>query len=326
LQFLVRWITHLCAPTFLFLSGTSLALSFEKRVRAGASPSEIDRHLAIRASVILGFECLLSLPVVLAEMGPGVFQVLFAIAASLLLMIPLRRLPTRWLVAVGLGWFALSDLITGGLVPFDRATPNLLVGLFVAPYFAEPLSVLYPCLPWLAMMALGWAFGRFLLGASARQLERLPRTTALAGLVSLVVFALVRGANGYGNLGFLRESNELAQWLHVNKYPPSLSFAALELGLMAVCLAGFMLLERRLRKPANDLNPILVFGQTALFFYMLHLPGLGVSAFLTMGNLGQGGLGHTFVATVLALVILYPICLGYRRYKRNHPTSFAQYV
>jgi uncharacterized membrane protein len=80
IQFYTRWITHLCAPTFLFLSGTSLALSFEKRRREGMPESQLDRHLLIRAAVVFGFEGLLSLA---AAQGVLILQVLYAISASM---------------------------------------------------------------------------------------------------------------------------------------------------------------------------------------------------------------------------------------------------
>ena len=83
-QFYTRWITHLCAPTFLFLSGTSLAMSFEKRRAEGMSESALDKHLLIRAGFVLAFEGVLSL---LAGMGVLILQVLYAIGASMIAMV-----------------------------------------------------------------------------------------------------------------------------------------------------------------------------------------------------------------------------------------------
>ena len=118
-QFLTRWITHLCAPTFLFLSGTSLAMSLERRRSEGAKEGALDRHLFIRALVILGFEGLLTL---LAGQGVLILQVLCAIGASMLAMIVLRRLPTRGLLALGLAWLAGSELFMTAMFPVAAPT------------------------------------------------------------------------------------------------------------------------------------------------------------------------------------------------------------
>ena len=135
----------------------------------------------------------------------------------------------------------------------------------------------------------------------------------------------MRGVNGYGNLGLLREGGSLVQWLHVSKYPPSLSFVALELGLMALALAALLALERRLDAPPNPRNPFLVLGRTALFFYLLHFPLLAVGAVAT-GLLAAGGLVHTYVAAAVVCIGMYPACLAYGRYKAAHPHGWAQFV
>ena len=163
-DFLTRWITHLCAPTFLFLSGTSLALSVEKRARAGEAPGTLDRHLFVRALVILALEGCLSL---MAGMGILLLQVLFAIGVSLLVMIPLRRLGTFWLVGAALLWFVGGEGVTRGLVPIGSTDIAPLPLLTLAPAYASPIVSIYPFVHWLAMMMLGWGFGRFLLAQPA---------------------------------------------------------------------------------------------------------------------------------------------------------------
>jgi uncharacterized membrane protein len=174
---------------------------------------------------------------------------------------------------------------------------------------------------------LGWAFGGHLLRlrAEGRPATDAAAPCAWAGLAALVVFAVVRGANGYGNLGLLREGDSIVQWLHVSKYPPSLSFSALELGQMALALAALLLAERRLRRPANPRNPFLVLGRTALFFYLAHFPLLAVAAVVT-GRVGAGGLADTYLAAAGVVLVLYPVCLVYGRYKAAHPHGWAQYV
>jgi uncharacterized membrane protein len=325
-QFLTRWITHLCAPTFLFLSGTSLALSTVRRQAKGATPGEIDRHLCIRGALLLVIEAVWFSPLMSAPAGHYmlVMQVLFAIGAGLLLMIPLRRLESRWLLALGLAWFVVGEAITLGLAGIDTAPPGWL-RVLLSPGAIAGAEVLYPVLPWLAMMAMGWAFGERLArmdGASAAQTAG--RLCLGAGAASLALFGLVRTVNGYGNMALLRRNDTWLEWLFVSKYPPSLSFAALELGLMGVLLGGMFLLQRRVSAPHAN-NPLLILGQTALFFYLLHFHLLAIGG-AAIGWIGSRGLPTAYAAALAVTAFLVPICRAYGRYKRRHPDGWAQYV
>ena len=327
-QFFTRWITHLCAPTFLFLSGTSLAMSVAGRRRRGVPEGYIDRHLVARGFVLLGFEALWLSGMQGAALGRYVLvlQVLYAIGVALMAMALLRRLPTPWLVALPLLWFAGGEWLTRA-VALPGETVGPLAALLVVPGRIGFAAVAYPLIPWLAMMMLGWAFGVYLLGLRERGLgaAHAARRCALAGLASLALFALLRGLDAYGNLGLLRDGPELVQWLHASKYPPSASFAALELGLMALLLAGLMRYEATSPGDPQPLNPFFVLGKTALFFYVLHFPLLGIAAAAT-GLLGQGGLPHVYAAATAVVVVLYPACLYYGRYKASHPGGLAQYL
>lgn len=340
-QFLTRWITHLCAPTFLFLSGTSLAMSLERRRAQGASELSLDRHLLIRAVVIAGFEGLLTL---LAGQGVLILQVLYAISASMLAMIVLRRLPTPALLALGLAWLVGGELVVTTLFPpplaavaagtsaasgaIPVAEPSLIARLFLVPGLTAPAFVLYPMTHWLAMMLLGWAFGRHLLerrrdDASRQETEKL---LLFSGLSGVLVSLFIRRANGYGNMGLVRDDASLAQWLHMSKYPPALVYSLLELGLMALALVLFLRFERRMHGAPWRRNPLLVFGQTALFFYVLHFIVLGGSALAITGGMMQRGLVEAYLAAGATLVVLYPVCLGFRALKQRHPDSILQYI
>ena len=295
-QFFTRWITHLCAPTFLFLSGTSLALSTAGRAARGVSSLAIDRHLVARGLVLIALE------VIWLSLGPSmqagryvlVLQVLYAIGFSLCAMALLRRLPTPLLVALALGWLAAGELVTLRLAP-PGASAQGAEALLLAPGHTGPAAIAYPAISWLAMMMLGWALGSHLL-ALRRRGEPAPTAAprlAAAGIAALAVFAIVRAANGYGNMAVLRDDGSLIQWLHVSKYPPSLAFSALELGLSALLLAGLFVVEARLVRPPRARNPFFVLGRTALFFYLLHFSLLGLAA-AALGAASRGGLAHTY--------------------------------
>lgn len=141
----------------------------ERKVAKGVAAREIDRDILYRGAFI----ALLDPTIISLFSGRLTFQVLFAIGISMMCMAPLRRLSSSWLVA----------------------------SMYVAP----GIAIKYPVIPWLAMMIMGWVFGRYLL--DFRQgLTRIGPVTLLLGctVLALACFALVRYFNGYGNLWLYR--------------------------------------------------------------------------------------------------------------------------
>jgi uncharacterized membrane protein len=325
-QFFTRWITHICAPTFLFLAGTSVALSTARRESAGESNASIDRYLLTRGLIIASLD-----PILISQFwgydGSIGFQVLYAIGVSLIFMIPLRRLNTAWLLGISIGFIVLSELLTGVLFKLNNDQPTVIGRLLIHGGLFPHLTVSYPVFPWLAVMMLGFVFGKQLFRVRDSVSARWSAETMLfvSGAASLVVFVIVRGLNSYGNMTLLRDNGSLIQWLHVSKYPPSLSFLTLELGLMGIILALLFRVQRKARGTIRLRNPILVFGQTAFFFYVLHIVFLEMSA-RALNLYERMGLGTTYFATIAVLVLLYPLCLWYRRYKTSHPGGWARYV
>jgi len=321
-QFLTRWLTHLCAPTFVFLAGVSLAFSLARRVDS-ERPLSIDRYLLVRGLIILAAELVPSY--FWMPKGHYLLQVLYAIGSAYLFMIPLRRLPVP--VAVGLAvCVALgAEAVIGaaGWGPAEK-TPWL-ASLLLCGGARGWLFVAYPTLPWLAIMLLGWGFGHALRRRpSAEQLR--PLELLLAGAGALALFGAVRSVNSYGNLGLLRDDGSLVQWLHVSKYPPSVSYVALELGLMLLVLAALAQRARLDRRsPSSRNDPLVVFGQTPMFFYLLHIPLLALGA-QGLGLEHKLGLGAAYGFAALAALLLFPACIWYRRYRTAHPTSFTRYL
>ena len=314
-QFFTRWVTHLCAPTFVFLAGTAIAVSTARRKQRGMSAWAIDRDLLIRGAII----ALLDLLLMSRLAGVTLLQVLYAIGVSMMLMVPLRRLGTKALLGLSLAWIVGGEALTGWLWdPSNAGAEPIWVNLLFAPLFSDTIFIPYPAVPWLAMMMLGWVFGEYLLTENRSWSPE--RLLVACGLVALGLFVLLRGLDGYGNMFLHRGDASIVQWLHVSKYPPSLTFTCLELGLMALALAAFMKLEPRVT--VRDNGPLLVFGQTALFFYILHFLMLGGSrAFVE-----RGGLGMAYSGAAIVLLVLYPICLGYRALKRKHPKSVLRFI
>ncbi|SER24158.1 Uncharacterized membrane protein [Nitrosomonas sp. Nm51] len=313
-QFLTRWITHVCAPTFIFLTGTSIAVSHAQRLQQGMTQIEIDRELRIRGAFI----ALLDICVFSLASGKPVLQVLYAIGVSMMLMVWISRMRV-WIILflalvilAGNEWLLTALWKPGGDVP-------LWLALTFAPVFTGAYSVLYPVMPWLAMMMLGWVFGKWLLSAP-NDLLLVRRMLLVCGCIALAFFVVIRILDGYGNMYMQLEGNSIVQWLHVSKYPPSLAYTLLELGLMAIILAVLIWLESITGVRRNGL--VLVFGQTALFFYLAHFATLAILRLA----FERGGLETTYLMTVLALLMLYPICRVFRHIKWQNPQSILRFM
>jgi uncharacterized membrane protein len=318
-EFLTRWMTHICAPTFVFLAGVSLAISVERRMARGASAGDIDRFILTRGAIV----ALMDPTIVSIGSGRLTFQVLFAIGVAMMCMAALRRLPWPALLALGIGWFAGGEWITG-LVWHPPGSASITASFLVATYGGDAAVIKYPVIPWLAMMALGWAFGKHISRAAAGQTRfTTERVLAVGGIILLAVFVVVRWNAGYGDMFLHRADGSWQQWLHVSKYPPSLTYAALELGLLWVSLAALMRLEPKIGVRPNGV--LLVFGQTAMFFYLVHRLAFEVPA-TYFGLRGAGDLSTTYVAAAVMLVVLYPACRWYRTVKAAHPTSVLKYL
>jgi len=318
-EFFTRWMTHICAPTFVFLAGTALALSIGRRLARGSSAWDIDRELLTRGAII----ALLDPTLISLGLGHLSLSVLFAIGVSMMCMTVVRRLPDAGLLAFGLGWFLVGEWITG-LVWSPPGPASIPASLAVATSGGGAFPIKYPVVPWLAIMSLGWVFGRHMTRFTNGSARRTPaQVMFVAGLAALAVFAAARGLNGYGNMFLLRADDSWQQWLHVSKYPPSLTFASLELGLMALGLSAMLSLEPLIGVRKN--GPLLVLGQTAMFYYLVHRFVFDATAFYG-GLLGIGTISTTYIVGILMLVALYPLCRWYRGFKAAHPRSFLRYL
>lgn len=318
-EFFTRWITHICAPTFIFLAGASLAVSVERRVLKGVGAWEIDKTIITRGLIIA------LLDLTLVSLGSGIISlnVLLAIGLSMICMAPLRRLSTPLMLGIAIGWMVLGEFVTARFwQPPGPASP--LVSFFIATSGGGLVSNKYPLIPWLAIMMMGWATGRYMLLYQAGKRTMRPRNLLLvAGIIGLVVFVVVRGAQGYGDMFLPRMDGSWQQWLHVSKYPPSLTYYALELGLLFICLWFLAAIEPRIGVRPN--GPFLVFGQTAMFFYLAHRLVLEIPA-TYFGLRGVGDLKTTYIVAFVLLILLYPACRWYRTVKAAHPESFLRYI
>lgn len=307
-QFVVRWVTHLCAPSFVFLAGAGLALSVVRRERAGQSPGAIDREIALRGALLVVLEMVWMswtprLDLSLIEVG-----VLSAIGASILMMVVVRRLPPSIVLGLGIAIIVGGEAIVTRLDPHDALAAATLTSGIVGRFL-----FLYPVIPWMGILFVGWAVGHRIAGPGMRS-----RDWLMLALGAALVFAVVRGANGYGNEHLLRRDGSWVEWLHVSKYPPSLTYVALELGIAFALLAVFW----RWKRPWT---PLVALGQTALFYYLIHIHVFKVTA-AVLGMSKNRGLGTVLIAWLAMLVVLYPLCLLYLGLKRRYPRSVLRLI
>ena len=323
IPFMARFITHFCAPTFFFLSGTSIAISTVRRLRKGESQTEISLHLVKRAVVLV-------LLMVFIEgnafgLSPIYFGVLGCFAACFIIFSVFRRLPWQVILAVSTAIVVFHPLLDLSFLPKEG------IGLILRLYIHEPsmiiypFQVLYPIIPWIGVMGLGWCFGLLLNRLDTARIKRLATPIALIGVASIIAFVVIRWLNGYGNL-VPRSGDTIQAWLAVSKYPPDLAFLTLTLGGMCLLLALGIHIEDKKWLNGGLTGVLLVFGRNPLFFYVTHLVLYRVRPFYMAAPLFTVDLPPAIFFWFIGLIILWRLCLRYEKFKKVHPGSLLQYI
>jgi uncharacterized membrane protein len=327
--FLTRWITHFCAPVFVFLAGTSIYL---QRAR-GKSKSELSRFLVTRGLWLI----LLELTWVHLAWAFDyhwrfqILQVIWVFGVSMIVMAALIHLPLAVVAVLGLGMCVFHNLLDGRLPETWWATILHVQGPLY-PSERHFVFLAYPLIPWIGVMASGYAFGGLL---SNR------RAVALVGAAMVLAFVVVRGINGYGDPQPWQTQRSFGytvlSFIDCAKYPPSLDYLLMTLGPALLVLAALH------RTRVGESNPVLVFGRVPLFYYMMHIPLLSISVgtvyFIKYGSrvfqihgpmhipsdFGFS-LSVVYAAWIAAVVILYFPCRAWARRKRERPTWWLSYL
>ena len=340
LIFFTRWVTHFCAPVFVFLTGTSAFLYGLNKTKT----SQVAWYLFTRGIwlvfaelTIINFAWTFD-----TTFSFRILQIMWAIGVSMILLSALVFLPTKIIFALGLiiifGHNLLDPIEVNGISTWDLVwytlhQPNTL-------FLQNTLvSLVYPVLPWLGVMALGYGFGMFY----AREYfsESRKRWSLGIGLGAVLLFLALRGFNLYGEPRPWNTQNTptftIMSFLNTTKYPPSLHFLLMTIGPALIFLALSENVQHRFTVP------VVVFGKVPFFFYIVHLYLIHALAMLALvfsgrdwheyilsaKSLSSGALSNfglrlsaVYVIWMAVIVLIYPICRWYQRYKENNPTKW----
>lgn len=344
--FFTRWITHFCAPAFVFLAGTSAFLMGLKKTKKQLSKFLLTRGLwlviAEMLIITLGwtFNPLYNLLIL---------QVIWAIGISMIILGLLVWLPLPVIFLIGL-------IIVGGhnLLDYPEAERKGDVGFwwnlvhhaqfYFVPYGENRgIFIVYAFMPWTGVMALGYCFGSWYKNTVTAGVRR-KRLIAL-GLGLIALFIVLRLINAYGNpLQWVEQSRgglyTFFSFLNANKYPPSLMFLCMTLGPAILLLALFEKVQ------AKWTRFFLTYGRVPFFFYILHFYLIHlfcVIAFFASGYSTSQIISRdtpflfrpasfgfdlwvVYVVWIAVVLLLYPLCKWYNRYKATHSQWWLSYI
>ena len=355
--FFTRWITHYCAPTFVFLSGASIYL---QKLR-GKSNRELSWFLLTRGLWLIVVEFTIvrtSFVFNLDYSFFGVAQVIWVIGVSMIIMAALIWLPKGVIAAYGLLLVLFHNLLDSIQIPPNVAfagqpPPDLGQALWlilhqpgVIPLFGGATSgfLAYPLLPWTGLMALGYVAGT----VYSWDAERRQRWLLRSGAVVTAAFIVLRLINLYGDPSRWAYQERggiytFLSFLNTTKYPSSLLFLLMTIGPALIVLA----LTDRIDGKAIWQRIAIVYGRVPMFYYMLQFALAHALAILISLAAGKE-IGYYFmnfpasfaaappdagfplwvvyVMWIMGLAILFPLCWWYGNYKLTHRKWWLSYI
>jgi uncharacterized membrane protein len=320
--FFTRWITHFCAPTFIFLAGVSVFLSSGRRTRRRLTAFLISRGLWLVIAELTLFRFAWSF-----DLGAPVrLLVIWTLGVSMIVLAGLIHLPRWAIAAVSLAMIAGHNLLdhveSGPLVGANGTSLHAplfdwIWAILHVPYF----PVLYPLIPWIGVMAAGYAFGPLLTTpphVRARQLTWL-------GLAIIAGFIVLRALGVYGDPFPVESSHPILSFLNTNKYPPSLLFLMMTLG---PAIAALPWLERFATTAVG--RAIAVFGRVPFFYYILHLYLIhtlaAVTSIVVGGTSERFDLWVVYLVWIVVVAVLYPACRWFAGVKARRRDAWLSYL
>lgn len=318
-----RFISHLCAPGFFFLMGVSMVLFANKQLQNFWTVSKIQMYFIKRAGVILLLMFFIELPAWALGMSfnevrsdanlPGLLKgsfliptsVLFGLSASMFIAAFLWSFNKLFLLVLTASSFILSTcyIVTSNPeVAFHPLTHMLLV-----PGMSDGILILYPIIPWIGVTAFGMCWAKLYVAHQSK----IFKYTLFTGVAFIGLFFILRFL-GLGNFQY----NNFHSWIDfftLIKYPPSIIFILFTMGVNLILLFVFNKL-----KAMPWLKPAKIFGQTAMFFYLIHLYFYAVIgiAFPTGCNIVL-----MYGLWFFGLIVLYFVCQSFLLFKRQKPTN-----
>ncbi len=337
--FFTRWITHFCAPVFVFLSGTSIYLQSLRKTKKQLSLFLIKRGLWLVVAEVL----IVSLGLTFNPFYNFILlQVIWATGISMFLLGLIIRLPYKFILALG-----LIIVLGHNLLDIPEAAPGFKAGfwwdLFHHGQFAiypfasnHVIAIMYPFVPWFGLMLMGYSAGVFF--TQQYHPEQRRKILIRLGISVIVLFVVVRFINIYGDpFAWASQKNGFLSFLafiKAHKYPPSLLYMCMTIGPALLFLA---LIEKVQNRFTNTMR---IYGRTAFFYYLIHfylIHFICMILFFTRGHSMQDAVNSMknlpFMFTIpgegyslwivyfiwLAVVIsLYPLCKWYDQYKTSH--------
>ncbi|HEY5546004.1 MAG TPA: heparan-alpha-glucosaminide N-acetyltransferase domain-containing protein [Gemmatimonadaceae bacterium] len=355
--FLTRWITHFCAPAFIFLAGTSAFLY-------GRKHEGLSRFLLTRGILLV----ILELTVIRVSWTFNfdfrqyeLAGVIWVIGWCMIAMAALVKLPVRAIAAIGLVIIIGHNLLDGQIFSIAESLGNdvrsilwkvLYAGLFAAPVQLTPqgpnLFVLYTFFPWIGVMAAGYAFGTII----TQEPTRRDRLCLTIGLASIALFIVLRGFNLYGDPSPWSASTSqpdgppqlpaVLSFLNTSKYPASLLFLLMTLGPTIAIIPAVE------KARGAVVRWMTVFGRVPFFYYVLHIPLIHVAAVIVskvrMGTVVpwlfanhpmasprppagyRWSLGLLYLVWLIVVVLLYFACRWYADLKARRKDPWLAYL
>jgi uncharacterized membrane protein len=331
--FLTRWITHYCAPAFVFLAGTSASLMGERK-----SKPELSRFLFTRGAWLVFLEItVVNFAWYFNPHYPTIrLQTIWSLGVSMMALSALIYLPKKAILIIGLIILFLHNTLDGIHVDGDSLKAFLWAAVHVRrpfSFFGHTIRVGYPVLPWIGIMALGYCFGS--LYKKEMDAKKRKKDLLIIGFSAIVLFIILRVNNLYGDMSpwviYDSTVKTVISFLNVTKYPPSLLYTLMTLG---PCILFLAFTEKPLGKLGAAISTV---GRVPMFFYILHLylihAGAMLAAELTTkswrdmimsGNVNPQLKGYGFslwgvyAAWIALILILYPFCKWYDKYKSSH--------
>ncbi len=325
--FFSRLAAHFCAPMFVFLTGLSAWLY----AHPPGGARDATGFLVKRGALLIGLEIVLVNFAWTGTFTPATLylQVIWAIGLAMLALALLHRLPLAMLALLGVVIVAGHNALAGVTFAPGSAASAAWTILEQRGFLfdgAVRVKISYPVLAWIGVILLGYACGPLYARAAAPALRR--RWLTVAGAASLLLLAVLRTVNGYGEpVPWAPQADALhtaMAFLNFTKYPPSLDFILLTLGVGLLLLAWLERIDNGATRAAA------VFGGAPLFYYLLHLYALlalqRIAAALL--DVPRADVGHVWqvwlIAVALAAALYWP-SLRFGRYKRDSGKGWVKY-